>query len=91
MATRSRQRFVRGQIAIMVAAILLLSAFNTLSLELFFIVSLVGFLTLIEFTASVNVTPHWRRRLKWFILLGVLGFAVIIGRRLLEVVPPGVF
>jgi hypothetical protein len=43
-----------------------------------------------ELTAPFNVTPVWRRRLRWLILLGLVGFAVVVVRRILEILPPGV-
>jgi hypothetical protein len=74
----------------MLATILCLSLLGSLSLELFFVVSLIGFLVVVELTAPFNVTPRWRARLKWIILLGLAVFAYIVVRRILEILPPGV-
>jgi hypothetical protein len=74
----------------MLATILCLSLLGSLSLELFFVVSLIGFLVVVELTAPFNVTPRWRARLKWVILLGLAVFAYIVVRRILEILPPGV-
>jgi len=90
MVTRRRQRFIHAQLAWMFAAALLLNLLGSLSLELFFVVSLIGFLVVIELTAPLAVTPTWRRRLKWLIVLGLLGFAVIVVRHILEILPAGV-
>jgi hypothetical protein len=90
MPTRRRQQFVVGQVAWMVGTVLVLALLGALSLELFFVVSLIGFLVVVELTAPFSVTPRWRRRLKWLILLGLLGFAVIVVRRILAILPPGV-
>ncbi|WIV68876.1 hypothetical protein [Natrialbaceae archaeon AArc-T1-2] len=83
-------RFVRGQLAWMLATVLVLTALGSLSYELFFVLSLIGLLIVTELTAPVNVTPAWRRRLMWLILLGLIGFAVIVVRRILEILPPEV-
>ena len=83
-------RFVHGQIAWMVATVLVLTLLNALSYELVFVLSLIGFLVITELTAPFNVTPTWRRRLRWLILLGLAGFAVIVVRRILEILPPEV-
>ena len=91
MTTRRRQRFVHAQVAWMLGAVLILSLLNSLSLELFFVVSLIGFLVVVELTAPFNVTPRWRSRLKWLILLGLLGFGYIVIKRILAILPPGVF
>ena len=90
MATRRRQRFIYGQTAWMLATLVCLSLLGTLSLELFFVVSLIGFLVVVELTAPFAVTPRWRARLRWVILLGLLGFGYIVVRRVLTILPDGV-
>ena len=90
MATRRRQRFVHAQLAWMLATVLALSLLESLSYELFFVVSLIGFLVVVELTAPVAVSPRWRRRLSWLIAAGLLVFAYIVVRRILEILPPGV-
>lgn len=89
MSTARRQRFVLGQAVWMLGTLLLLVALSALSLDLFFVCSLVGFLVLVELTAPFTVTPQWRRRLKWVVLVGLAGFGCIVIRRLLEDLPPG--
>lgn len=91
MATRRRTRFIHAQIAWMLGTILLLVLLSSLTLELFFVVSLIGFLVVTELTAPFNVTPAWRKRLRWVILVGLIGFAYIVVKRILEILPPGVF
>jgi hypothetical protein len=90
MATRRRRRFITGQIAWMLCSITLLALLQSLSLELVFVLSLIGFLVLVELTAPFRITPTWRRRLKWFIVFGLIGFGYIVVRRILEILPPGV-
>lgn len=90
MATRRRQRFIYGQTAWMLATLVCLSLLGTLSLELFFVVSLIGFLVVVELTAPFAVTPRWRTRLRWVILLGLLGFGYVVVRRVLTILPDGV-
>lgn len=90
MATQRRMQFVRGQIAWMVATVLGLALLGSLSYELFFVLSLLGLLIVTELTMPVNMTPAWRSRLKWLILAGLIGFAVIVIRRILAILPPEV-
>jgi hypothetical protein len=90
MATHRRMRFIYGQIAWMVAVVLALTLLGSLSYELFFVLSLIGFLIVTELTAPFNITPRWRSRLKWLILAGLLVFAYIVVRRILEILPPEV-
>jgi len=89
MATRRRQRFIHGQAAWMLATLVVLALLGSLSLELFFVVSLIGFLVMVELTAPLNVTPRWRSRLKWIILVGLAVFGYIVIRRILEILPSG--
>ncbi|QRV17238.1 hypothetical protein [Haloterrigena salifodinae] len=83
-------RFIRGQLAWMLAAVLVLSLLGSFSYELFFVLSLIGLLIVTELTAPFAVTPDWRRRLRWLIALGLVGFAVVVVRRILEILPPEV-
>jgi hypothetical protein len=90
METRRRRRFVHAQMAWMLTTTVVLVALDSLSLDLFFVVSLIGFLVVVELTAPVAVSPQWRRRLPWLIAAGLLVFAYIVVRRILEILPPGV-
>lgn len=75
----------------MLGAAFVLALLGSLTLELFFVVSLIGFLVVTELTAPFNVTPRWRRRLKWLIAVGLVGFGYIVVKRVLEILPSGVF
>lgn len=75
----------------MLGTVLALSVLGVLTLELFFIVSLVGFLVVVELTAPVAVSPRWRVRLRWLVLLGLALFGYVIVDRILETAPSGVF
>ncbi len=90
MATRRRQQFVVGTLAWQLCAALCLVALGALSYELFFVVSLVGFLVVVELTAPLNVRPRWRSRLKWLVAAGLLVFGYIVVRRVLAILPAGV-
>lgn len=88
MATRLRMRFVWGVLAWMVATVLVFSVLDAFSYGLFFTISLIGLLIVTELTAPLCVTPRWRTHLLWFIVLGFVGFAAIISRRVYEILPP---
>ena len=90
MAATRRQRFVLGHVAWTLATVLALSLLGSLTLELVFVVSLIGFLVLVELTAPFAVRPAWRRRLKWVIGLGLVVFAYLVVKRILDILPPGV-
>lgn len=84
-------RFIHGQLAWMVGTLLVLTLLGSLSYELFFVLTLIGLLIITELTAPVAVSPQWRRRLVWLIVLGLIGFGVIVVRRILEILPSEVF
>ena len=91
MATARRERFIRAQLAWMLGATLVLVLLDSLSYELVFVVSLIGFLVVVELTAPIAVTPTWRRRLLWLIGGGLVIFGYIVVQRILAILPPGVF
>lgn len=82
MTTRRRLQFVYAQTAAMVASIITLVLLDAFTLELFFVLSLIGLLITTELTAPFTVTPQWRRRLRWVILLGLVGFGYLVARRI---------
>jgi len=90
MYTRRRRRFVNGQLCWMLGATVVLTLIDAFSLEAFFVISFIGLLVINQLTAPVNVTPRWRRRLRWVTLCGLVLFGLLIGWRLLETVPFGV-
>lgn len=90
METRRRVRFIFGQAAWMLASLLVLILLDSLSLELLFVVSFIGFLAITQLTAPFTITPAWRDRLKWIIAIALLVFAGIVIRRILAILPPGV-
>ncbi len=83
-------RFVHAQLAWMVATIVVLTLLGALSYELVFVCSLIGLLLVTELTAPIAVTPAWRRRLLVLIALGLVGFAIVVVRRVLAILPPEV-
>ena len=91
MTTQRRHRFIHGQVAWMLGTLLLLVVLDSLTLEIFFVISLIGFIFVIELTAPFAVAPRWRSRLKWIVLLGLAVFAYLVSERILAILPPGVF
>lgn len=90
MATRRRQQFIIGHVAWMLAVVLVLAVLDAVSLELFFVITLIGFLVVTELSAPINVRPAWRTRLRWLIAIGLVVFAIIVVRRILAILPKGV-
>jgi hypothetical protein len=91
MAVGQRSRFISGVLTWTLANLFVLVVTGWLTYELFFVVSLIGFLVVVELTSPVHAQPLWRRRLRWTILLGIGGFLVVLARRTIAVLPPEVF
>jgi hypothetical protein len=47
------------------------------------------FVAIVELTAPDVITIPWRRKLGWFTVLGLLVSSVLLGRRVLEIIPDG--
>lgn len=90
MATRRQRQFINAQVGWMLATVVVLAVVGSLSLELFFVLSLIGFLVVVELTAPIAVTPRWRRRIPWLIAIGLVVFGYVVVRRILEILPEGV-
>lgn len=75
-------RFVVAQMAGMLGSLIMLTLLGAFSYELFFVLSLISLLVVTELTAPFRITPAWRRRLLWVILVGLSGFAYIVIRRI---------
>ncbi len=90
MTTGGRERLVHGQVAWMLSAIFVLSVLGQLSLPIFFVCTFVGFLIMIELTAPVTVTPKWRARLKWFVILGLILLGYILIKKMLSLLGSGI-
>ncbi|WP_256546726.1 hypothetical protein [Halobellus inordinatus] len=91
MAVKQRLQFVHATVAWTLGVILILALLESISYELVFVTSLIGFLVITELTAPFSISPAWRRRLLYIIGLGLVGFGYIVIRRILEILPPGVF
>ena len=84
-------QFVLAQAAWMLCSVLGLAILDALTLRVFIVLSFIGLLIVTEFTAPRAVTPLWRVRVRWVILLGFSAVAYIMIRRIMEVLPPGSF
>lgn len=90
MAVEQRLQFVRATMAWALGVVFVLALLDALSYELVFVTSLIGLLVITELTAPFAISPTWRRRLLYVIVCGLVGFAYIVVRRILDILPPGV-
>lgn len=85
MPAQRWMRFVYWQMAWMIASVFVLAIFDALSLELFFLLSVLGLVIIADLTEPTVVTPAWRARLRVVLLLGLVGFTIVVVRRVLEI------
>ena len=63
----------------------LLTLFQSLSPEYFFVLCLIGFLIIVELSGPFTVRPAWRGRVNVVIIIGVLIFALIVAEKVLGI------
>lgn len=83
-----QRKFAVAAIGWPLCALLILVVSGLMVLDLYFVVSLVGFLIIVELTAPVSVSLRWRRMLPLLVAVGLLGFVYILARRALTALPP---
>jgi len=90
MSLHRKQQFVHGTVGWFLGTVVVLVVLDAFSLELFYVISLIGVLVLTQLLTPVSVTPPWERRLRWLVVVGLFVFAYIVVRRILRILPPGV-
>ena len=90
MSAQRRMQFVCLQTAWMLAVVVVLVALDAMLLDLFVVLTVVGFLVVIEFTTVLSARPDWRRRVRWLGAVLVLVSVVLIARRVAAILPQGV-
>jgi hypothetical protein len=87
MRMSRREWIIVGQAVLMLASIFILSMVGAFSLELFSVISFVGFLFLVTVTTPLNTRLPWRRRLGWPIAIGLAVFTFLLVRAVLQGLP----
>lgn len=88
MPTPRRTRFVFGLTAWLTLSIVVLTAFDSFSYELFFVCSFLGLVLVTRLTKPTVAAPQWRAPLPWLVRAGMLVFVYVAGRRTFELVQP---
>ncbi|MCO8246690.1 MULTISPECIES: hypothetical protein [unclassified Haladaptatus] len=84
MTLEHRRQFIYGQLGLMLIAAACLSILGVLTVETFFLVSLVGLLMLLELTSPAHVRPRWQLRLRWILLAGLVAFGYVVAIHVLR-------
>jgi hypothetical protein len=66
-------------------ALAVLAVFGSLSYEYFFVLCLIGFLVIVELSGPFASRPRWRSRVNVVILVGVILFAMIVVKKVLDI------
>lgn len=86
MRTSRPEIFVIFQVGLMTGLAFVLNSINFLRLDVFYALTLIGFLVLSELTSPFAVAPLWRRRVHLIAIAGSLGFGVLLLRIVLAIV-----
>ncbi|WP_232342930.1 hypothetical protein [Halosimplex litoreum] len=84
MPTPRQYRFLRTQLYATLLCVAGLASLGALTLERAFLVGFLALVTVATLTAPVHVTPPWRRRLRWPLLLGSVVFLALVVVRTAE-------
>jgi hypothetical protein len=63
----------------------ILTIFQSLNYEYFFVLCLIGFLIIVELSGPFTTKPRWRSRVNIAILIGVIIFSIIVINKVLEI------
>lgn len=85
MFPQAWMRLVCWQLVWMGAAVFGLVTLGSLSLELFFLLAVLGLFVLADLTDPVAVQPEWRSRLRVLLAVGLVGFTIVIAIRILAI------
>ena len=69
----------------MFAVLVLLTLFQSLDPEYFFVLCLIGFLIIVELSGPFTIRPEWRKRVNLAIAVGVLIFGLIVLNKILDI------
>jgi len=67
------------------AVLALLTLFQSLDPEYFFVLCLIGFLIIVELSGPFTVRPEWRKRVNVAIVVGVFIFGLIVANKVLNI------
>ena len=84
MPTPRQYRFLRANLFTTLLGIALLASLGALTLEHAFLVGFLALVAVTTLTAPVHVTPPWRRRLRWPLLVAGGVFLALVGVRTAE-------
>lgn len=88
MLSREKRRIIYGQSLWMILVIFWLYLTGGQSLELFFVMSLVGFLFLVDVSTPTFVQLRWHKRLRRVAVAGIIAFIIVMSMRVFSLLAP---
>jgi hypothetical protein len=85
-----RLQFVRYHVGWMLATILALVTLGEFSLTQFYVISVIGYFLIAELTVAEGLRLPWRRRVRVVGILLGLGFVLVVGRQIQQILATGV-
>jgi hypothetical protein len=70
----------------MLAMLMLITLFNSVGYEIYFVLSLIGLLVIAELVGPGTVKPRWRTRVNLVIALGMIIFSILMVQKVLNIV-----
>jgi hypothetical protein len=71
-----------GWLALIAVFMLLAQSFN---FEIFFVLSFIGFLIIVELIASKYIQPGYMRYIQYILAAGIVIFALVVAQKVLEI------
>lgn len=84
-AVKRRKRFAGTYVVLALTLLVALDLFGVPTPETFFVGAFIGYLLLVELTASSYLRPRWREPLRWVALFGYVVVGLLVVRYLLDV------
>lgn len=85
MLNRSRRLLIQGYACWTLGSVIVLTALDLLTFESVYLLSFGGLLAVFAVISTESIKPQWHVRLRYLVVLGLLGFVVLIVRRALLV------
>lgn len=85
MTEQKKQLAIAAIVIWLLLVIFFMILARSLSLEIFFVLWLIGLLVIVELVGPAYVRPSYLRTLQYLIAAGVIVFGVIVARKVLEI------
>jgi hypothetical protein len=85
MSSQKKQLAIIGIILWLLLVLFFMILSQTLNIEIFFVLWLLGLLVIVEFIGPSFVRPSYIRYLQYLITAGIIVFGVIVAEKIMEI------